>query len=201
MLLDAADRKDLRPEKESEKVNLFLSLGSNQGDRVQNIENALSLLNIELGTPYKAVSSYIETEPWGFESDEKFINAAVQYELSLPKEYNPEAEGLMILETCKDIERRLGRRGEAQYDENGDRIYASRPIDIDILLFGDNKIDCPELTVPHRLMYERDFVMLPLREIAGQAGNDVLCQTGNDVLCQAGNDVIPDLIGDLDMNE
>ena len=193
MLLDAVDRKDLRPEKESEKVNLFLSLGSNQGDRVQNIENALSLLNIELGTPYKAVSSYIETEPWGFESEEKFINAAVQYELSLPKGYNPEAEGLMILETCKDIERRLGRRGEAQYDENGDRIYASRPIDIDILLFGDNKIDCPELTVPHRLMYERDFVMIPLREIAGQAGNDVLCQ--------AGNDVIPDLIGDLDMKE
>ena len=201
MLLDAADRKDLRPEKESEKVSLFLSLGSNQGDRVQNIENALSLLNIELGTPYKAVSSYIETEPWGFESEEKFINSAVQYELSLPKGYNPEAEGLMILETCKDIERRLGRRGEAQYDENGDRIYASRPIDIDILLFGDNKIDCPELTVPHRLMYERDFVMIPLREIAGQAGNDVLCQTGNDVLCQAGNDVIPDLIGDIDMKE
>ena len=59
MLLDAADRKDLRPEKESEKVNLFLSLGSNQGDRVQNIENALSLLNIELKTPYKAVSSSV----------------------------------------------------------------------------------------------------------------------------------------------
>ena len=193
MLLDAADRKDLRPERESEKVNLYLSLGSNQGDRVQNIENALSLLNIELGTPYKAVSSYIETEPWGFESEEKFINAAVHYELSLPKGYNPEAEGLMILEICKDIERRLGRRGEAQYDEKGDRIYTSRPIDIDILLFGENKIDCPELTVPHKLMYERDFVMIPLREIAGQAGNDVLCQ--------AGNDVIPDLIGDLNMKE
>ena len=193
MLLDAADRKDLRPERESEKVNLYLSLGSNQGDRVQNIENALSLLNIELGTPYKAVSSYIETEPWGFESEEKFINAAVHYELSLPKGYNPEAEGLMILEICKDIERRLGRRGEAQYDEKGDRIYTSRPIDIDILLFGENKIDCPELTVPHKLMYERDFVMIPLREIAGQAGNDVLGQ--------AGNDVIPDLIGDLNMKE
>ena len=165
MLVDAADRKDLRPERDSEKVNLYLSLGSNQGDRVQNIENALSLLNIELGTPYKAVSSYIETEPWGFESDEKFINAAVQYELSLPKGYNPEAEGLMILEICKDIERRLGRRGEAQYDDNGGRIYTSRPIDIDILLFGDNRIDCPELTVPHKLMYERDFVMIPLKEI------------------------------------
>ena len=132
---------------------------------MQNMENALSLLNIELKTPYKAVSSFIETEPWGFESDEKFLNAAVHYELELPEGYNPEAEGLMILEICKDIERRLGRRGEAQYDNNGDRIYTSRPIDIDILLFGDNRIDCPELTVPHKLMYERDFVMIPLNEI------------------------------------
>ena len=159
------------------------------------------MLNIELGTPYRSVSSYIETEPWGFDSDEKFINAAVHYELSLPNGYNPEAEGLMILEICKDIERRLGRNGEAQYDDNGDRIYASRPIDIDILLFGDNKIDCPELTVPHKLMHERDFVMIPLREIAGQAGNDVLCQGDNDVLCKADNDVMPDLIGHLDMKE
>ena len=201
MLKEAAERKDTRFRNETEKVDLYLSLGSNQGDRVQNMENALSLLNIELKTPYKAVSSFIETEPWGFESDEKFLNAAVHYELELPEGYNPEAEGLMILEICKDIERRLGRRGEAQYDKNGDRIYTSRPIDIDILLFGDNKIDCPELKVPHRLMYERDFVMIPLREIAGQAGNDVLCQTGNDVLGQAVNDVIPDLIGDLNMKE
>ena len=165
MLKEAAERKDTRFRNETEKVDLYLSLGSNQGDRVQNMENALSLLNIELKTPYKAVSSFIETEPWGFESDEKFLNAAVHYELELPEGYNPEAEGLMILEICKDIERRLGRRGEAQYDNNGDRIYTSRPIDIDILLFGDNRIDCPELTVPHKLMYERDFVMIPLNEI------------------------------------
>ena len=132
----------------------------------------MSLLNIELGTPYKRVSSLLETEPWGFESNEKFINAAVMYELRLRKGYNPEAEGLMILEICKDIEGRLGRTGKPQYDENGTRIYTSRPIDIDILLFGDHKIDCPELTVPHKLMYERDFVMIPLQEIAGQASND-----------------------------
>ena len=123
------------------------------------------MLNIELGTPFKAVSSFIETEPWGFESDEGFVNAAVLYELDLMKGYNPEAEGLMILETCKDIERRLGRTGEPQYDERGERIYTDRTIDIDILLFGDNKIDCKELTVPHKLMYERDFVMVPLKEI------------------------------------
>ena len=149
-----------------EKVDLYLSLGSNQGDRTENIENALSLLNIELKTPYKAVSSLMETQPWGFESDQKFLNAAVHYELMLPKGYNPEAEGLMILEICKDIERRLGRKGEPEYDEEGERIYRNRPIDIDILLFGDNRIDCPELTVPHRLMYQRDFVLIPLREIS-----------------------------------
>ena len=146
-------------------MDLYLSLGSNQGDRRKNIEDAISLLNIELGTPYKAVSSFLETEPWGFESESKFVNAAVHYELDLKKGYNPEAEGLMVLEICKDIERKMGRTGKPQYDERGERIYTDRPIDIDILLFGDEKIDCEELTVPHRLMYERDFVMIPLREI------------------------------------
>jgi len=147
------------------KVELYLSLGSNQGDRRKNIEDAISCLNMELKTPYKAVSSFIETEPWGFESDEKFINAVVMYELELPEGYNPEAQGLMILEICKNIERRMGRKGEPQYDERGERIYSSRPIDIDILLLGNDRIDCPELTVPHKHMYEREFVMIPLREI------------------------------------
>ena len=146
-------------------MKLYLSLGSNMGDRMQNIEPALSMLNIELGTQYKALSSVIETEPWGFESKDRFLNAAVKYELDLPAGYNPEAGARMILEICKGIERRLGRLGEPQYDERGERVYSSRPIDIDILLFGDHKIDCEELTIPHKLMYERDFVMIPLREI------------------------------------
>jgi 2-amino-4-hydroxy-6-hydroxymethyldihydropteridine diphosphokinase len=93
------------------------------------------------------------------------MNAVVLYELDLPQGYNPEAEGLMILEICKDIERRMGRTGGPQYDEAGERLYTDRPIDIDILLFGDNKIDCQELTIPHKHMYERDFVMIPLNEI------------------------------------
>ena len=160
------------------KVQLYLSLGSNQGNREQNIEYAISMLNIELKTPYKAVSSLIETEPWGFDSDEKFLNAVIMYEVLLPEEYNAEAEGLMILEECKEIERKLGRTGNPQYDEAGKRIYTSRPIDIDILLLGDDRIECEELTVPHKLMWERDFVMVPLREIAG-------------------NDVIPDSIGNM----
>ena len=147
------------------KVELYLSLGSNQGDRRLNIEHAVSMLNIELKKPYKAISSILETEPWGFESENKFLNAVVLYELDLPEGYNAEAEGLMVLEICKDIERKLGRTGEPQYDEKGERVYTSRPIDIDILLFGDDRIECPELTVPHKLMYERDFVMIPLKEI------------------------------------
>ena len=159
-----AGRRETRHQ-ERNKVELYLGLGSNQGDRELNIEHAVSMLNVELKTPYKTISSLIETEPWGFESQQKFMNAVVLYELDLPEGYNPEAEGLMILEICKDIERRMGRIGGPQYDEKGERLYTDRPIDIDILLFGDNKIDCPELTVPHRLMYERDFVMIPLREI------------------------------------
>ena len=148
-----------------EKVELYLSLGSNKGDRAANMEAAISLLNIELGRPYKAVSSFIETEPWGFESEDKFLNAVVLYEMEFRKGFNPEAEGLMILEICKSIERRLGRKGEPQYDAEGNRIYSSRTIDIDILLLGDERIDCEELTVPHKHMYERDFVMKPLNEI------------------------------------
>ena len=157
-------RRETRHQQKN-KVGLYLGLGSNQGDRALNIEHAVSMLNVELKTPYKAISSLLETEPWGFDSQEKFMNAVVFYELELPEGYNPEAEGLMILEICKDIERRMGRTGEPQYDENGNRLYTDRPIDIDILLFGDNIIDCPELTVPHKLMYERDFVMIPLKEI------------------------------------
>ena len=165
-------RRETRHQKK-DKVRLYLGLGSNQGDREQNIEHAVAMLNVELKTPYRAISSLIETEPWGFDSDEKFMNAVVLYELDLPDGYNAEAEGLMILEICKDIERKLGRTGAPQYDEKGERIYTSRPIDIDILLFGDNRIDCPELTVPHKLMYERDFVMIPLKEIVG-TDNDVI---------------------------
>ena len=153
------------------KVRLYLGLGSNQGDRELNIEHAVSMLNIGLKTSYRAISSLVETEPWGFDSQQKFMNAVVLYELDLPDGYNAEAEGLMILEICKDIERRMGRTGEPKYDEKGERIYSDRPIDIDILLFGDNEIDCPELTVPHKLMHERDFVMVPLNELRQSLGD------------------------------
>ena len=94
---------------EKNKVKLYLGLGSNQGDRQLNIEHAVAMLNVELKTPYRAISSLIETEPWGFESQQKFMNAVVLYELDLPQGYNPEAEGLMILEICKLIKEQFPR--------------------------------------------------------------------------------------------
>lgn len=136
------------------------------GDRAKNISDALSCLNIAFGRRYKSLSSVIETEPWGFESETGFLNAAVMYELEMREGYNAEAEGLVILEKCKETESMLGREQKVCYDEKGERIYHPRPMDIDILFIGDSIIDCPELTVPHRLMKDRDFVMVPLKEIA-----------------------------------
>lgn len=136
------------------------------GDRAKNISDALSCLNIAFGRRYKSLSSVIETEPWGFESETGFLNAAVMYELEMREGYNAEAEGLVILEKCKETESMLGREQKVCYDEKGKRIYHPRPMDIDILFIGDSIIDCPELTVPHRLMKDRDFVMVPLKEIA-----------------------------------
>lgn len=104
----------------------------------------------------------------GIEAECRFLNAVVLYELELRDGYNAQAEGLMILETCKEIESMLGRAGQPEYDGKGERIYSSRPIDIDILFLGGSRIDCPELTVPHKLMAQREFVMVPLREIASE---------------------------------
>ena len=137
----------------TKKVQLYLSLGSNQGDRRHNLQAALSCLNIDLKTPYKAVSSFIETEPWGFESDNSFLNAVC----CVSTELTP----IDVLHITQEIEHELGRLKKSV---NG--IYSDRMIDIDILLYDDLHIQTPELTIPHPLMRERDFVIIPLREIA-----------------------------------
>lgn len=143
---------------------VYFSLGSNLGNREETINTALSLMKERfeekegkrINSP--EVSSMYETEPWGFESENKFINCAAMFETEI------NCRG--ILEICKEIEKELGRNiTEPRYDEKGKRIYKSRPIDIDILLYGDEKIDEPGLKVPHERMWERDFVMTPLKEI------------------------------------
>jgi 2-amino-4-hydroxy-6-hydroxymethyldihydropteridine diphosphokinase len=110
-------------------------------------------------------SSFIETEPWGFESGNTFLNGVILCETTLaPRE---------VLKATQQIELELGRRkslnrtrealGSSKKSVN--RKYEDRPIDIDILLYDNLTIDEPDLKIPHPLMHQRDFVMIPLNEI------------------------------------
>ena len=130
---------------------VYLGLGSNLGDRHTNISAAVRLLGERLGRVVRTSSMY-ETEPWGFSSQNMFVNAAVCVETSLtPRE---------VLAATQAIEREMGR---TQKSVGGQ--YHDRTIDIDILLYDDLQVDEPDLKIPHHLMHERDFVMRPLGEI------------------------------------
>ena len=130
---------------------VYLGLGSNLGDRHANISAAVRLLGERLGSVVRTSSMY-ETEPWGFSSQNMFVNAAVCVETSLtPRE---------VLAATQAIEREMGR---TQKSVGGQ--YHDRTIDIDILLYDDLQVDEPDLKIPHHLMHERDFVMRPLGEI------------------------------------
>ena len=135
-------------------------MGSNLGDCRKNLERAIRLIDDRVGQVTRQ-SSFIETEPWGFESPNKFLNAVILCETTkTPRE---------VLMLTQQIERDMGRRKmvNGQWSMvNGQRIYADRPIDIDILLYDDLTIDEPDLKIPHPLMHERDFVMIPLKEIS-----------------------------------
>lgn len=133
-------------------ATLYLSLGTNLGDRQKNLSLALELISSEVGTVLSA-SDIIETEPWGFDSSNRFLNMAVKVETHL--------QPLEVLHTTQEIERKLGRTHKTAAGE-----YHDRPIDIDILLYDDLVMNTPELTIPHPLMHERQFVMKPLLQIA-----------------------------------
>lgn len=146
-------------------IDVYFSLGSNMGDRRRNLEGAVKLLNESLGSECQKLSQVIETSAVGF-SGGKFLNAAALYRIPITSE-DPVASALELLGKVKEIERNLGRDTQpARFDESGKRIYTSRPIDIDILFYGTERIDTPELTIPHKDMQSRPFVMIPLREIA-----------------------------------
>lgn len=130
---------------------VYLSLGSNLGDRKATMRRAIGLLNERAGSIDRQ-SSFIETEPWGFESTNKFLNMCVRLLTTLSPE--------QLLMATKQIERELGR---TQKSVNGQ--YHDRPIDIDILMYDNVHIDSNDLTLPHPHMQEREFVMKPLREI------------------------------------
>ena len=134
---------------------VYLGLGSNMGDKEQQLLTAIRLIEERVGAVV-CQSSFIETEPWGFQSDNRFLNAVV----SCLTEQTPRE----VLLTTQQIERDMGRRKNVNC--NGvNRQYVDRPIDIDILLYDDLHVVEPDLKIPHPLMHERDFVMIPLNEI------------------------------------
>ena len=129
----------------------YLGLGTNIGNKRRNMITAAALLAERVGDVL-ALSGFYETEPWGFESENFFLNAAGKLKTS----FSP----LELLQITQQIEKELGRA------EKSNGVYHDRIIDIDILLYDDEVLQTPELTLPHPLMHERKFVMDPLVEIA-----------------------------------
>ena len=130
----------------------YLGIGTNLGDRTANLHNAVNMIDEQAGHVL-ACSSFIETEPWGFISDNTFLNAVVKIDTLLtPHE---------LLHITQDIERTMGRTHKSTGGNYSDRI-----VDIDILLYEDLVVNDAELTIPHPLMWQRSFVYEPLLEIA-----------------------------------
>lgn len=130
---------------------VYFGLGSNLGDKAQNIAKAIEMMKEQIGTLVSQSALYT-SEPWGFESENDFVNIAACFETDLsPQE---------VLSRTQAIERAMGRKHKSV-----NKVYTDRIIDIDILLYGNETINEPNLTIPHPLMHEREFVMKPLSEI------------------------------------
>lgn len=130
---------------------VYLALGSNEGDRHIYMQEAINSLEDGVGC-VEAVSQWIETEPVGFVSSFRFLNAAVRLRTYL--------EPLVLLDVLQEIERRLGRTRKSHDGQHYDRT-----IDIDILLYDELRMELPRLQIPHPRMWRRDFVLHPLREV------------------------------------
>jgi len=143
-------------------MQVYIALGSNLGNKRRNLVTAAALLAERAGE-VGAISSFYETEPWGFESEHSFLNAALMLETTLAP--------LDLLRLTQEVERELGRTAKT------DSVYHDRLIDIDLLLYGEEVIDQPGLQIPHPLMHRRAFVMTPMAEIAPEVVHPVLGKT------------------------
>jgi 2-amino-4-hydroxy-6-hydroxymethyldihydropteridine diphosphokinase len=130
---------------------VYLGLGTNLGEKERNLNDAIISLSQEVGFVIRS-SIFYASKPWGFESDNDFLNAVVLVDTILTP--------IDVLSKTQEIEKSLGRTAKTI---NG---YSDRLIDIDILLYDNLIIDQPTLKIPHPLIAERDFVIIPLSEIA-----------------------------------
>ncbi|WP_298526936.1 2-amino-4-hydroxy-6-hydroxymethyldihydropteridine diphosphokinase [uncultured Porphyromonas sp.] len=144
-------------------AKLYLSLGSNEGDREMLLRAAIDAIDLLIG-PVDGISPFIETEPWGFESKHPFLNIALSVETDLP--------AMDVLDRTQEIERQLGRQRKSVAGQ-----YEDRPIDIDLLCYDDLVLSTERLTLPHPLLQERLFVLDPLAEIAPQFLHPTLGKT------------------------
>ena len=135
---------------------LYLGLGSNLGNREENIRRALALIDERVGSVYR-VSSLIETDPVDFSSNHRFINLVCLVHTMMSP--------MSCLRETQKIEQELGRTQKSTCTD-GILQHFDRTIDIDLLTYDDITMDTPELTLPHPRMKDRDFVMLPLEEIS-----------------------------------
>ena len=139
-------------------ARVALLLGGNQGDVKRTLQTAQQLINSRVGAVLRCSHRY-ESEPWGFPAAQRFSNQALEVSTDL--------SSLEVLDACQGIERELGRNRAAEAIEKASSgaAYSSRPIDIDIIFYGDEVIDDERLTVPHPLLAEREFALQPLAEI------------------------------------
>ncbi len=160
----------------SDCPKIIIGLGSNMGDRFASLSRALTLLKEEAGDII-AVSSVWETEPWGFEADEQFLNmVAVLQTDNSPRQ---------LMQLFRSLEGRMGRK------RNKGGRYESRIIDLDILLWENRVISMPGLEVPHPKLADRRFVLEPLSEVAPDAVHPVTGLTVREMLalCDDKSDV------------
>ncbi len=138
------------------RQTVHLNLGSNNGDSRSILERAVAaVFQLHEGEGAPRRSSVVESEPWGFESENRFLNTGVEIETSLA----PEA----LLARLQEIER--SEAPEGNIHRNADGSYRDRYLDIDIIFFGELTIETQELTVPHPRWRERPFVTAPVREL------------------------------------
>lgn len=139
---------------------VYLSLGSNKGDRIGYVQQAASLLGADEGISIVRTSAFYESEPWNMNTKNWFVNAVVEAKTK----YSPQE----LLEVCQRIEKQLGRTSEEKNQ------YQDRTIDIDILFYNKDIVNEENLIIPHKYVHLRAFTLVPMMELNSDFVHPVL---------------------------